>query len=120
MNPFMTGPTSLLAFFHTLTLLFFWRNTRFGNILLNSVDCFEVELVSWRCTHHKTPSETKLSWRMCITFVFSSGVVGVFGCFRWRAICRTMQNSKMYNTTLLKILPASGKLGFISHARSLI
>jgi hypothetical protein len=26
---------------------------------------------------------------------------------------------KMYNTTLLKILPASGKLGFISPARSL-
>jgi hypothetical protein len=26
---------------------------------------------------------------------------------------------KMYNTTLLKILPARGKLGFISPARSL-
>jgi hypothetical protein len=34
------------------------------------------------------------------------------------AVC-TMQIYKMYNTTLLKILPASGKLGFISPARSL-
>jgi hypothetical protein len=32
----------------------------------------------------------------------------------------TIQIYKMYNTTLLKILPASGKLGFISPARSLI
>jgi hypothetical protein len=38
---------------------------------------------------------------------------------RARAVCRTMQIYKMYNTTLLKILPASGKLGFISPARSL-
>jgi hypothetical protein len=30
-----------------------------------------------------------------------------------------MQIYQMYNTTLLKILPASGKLGFISPARSL-
>jgi hypothetical protein len=33
--------------------------------------------------------------------------------------CRTMQIYQMYNTTLLKILPASGKLEFISPARSL-
>jgi hypothetical protein len=30
-----------------------------------------------------------------------------------------VQIYQMYNTTLLKILPASGKLGFISPARSL-
>jgi hypothetical protein len=36
-----------------------------------------------------------------------------------RAVCRTMQIYQMYNTTLLKILPASGKRGFISPARSL-
>jgi hypothetical protein len=36
-----------------------------------------------------------------------------------RGRLRTMQIYKMYNTTLLKILPASGKLGFISPARSL-
>jgi hypothetical protein len=29
-------------------------------------------------------------------------------------VCRTMQIYKMYNTILLKILPARGKLGFIS------
>jgi hypothetical protein len=38
---------------------------------------------------------------------------------RFRVRNSTMQIYKMYNTTLLKILPASGKLGFISPARSL-
>jgi hypothetical protein len=40
-----------------------------------------VEHISSKCTHHKTASETKLNWRMRITFAFNRGVVYVFGYF---------------------------------------